>query len=255
MARTVADTAFLLSVMTGSHPRDPACWPSRPAVFAQPLEHDLRGTRVAWCPDLGGLPLDPQVRTALERQRHTFEALGCRVEEACPDLSDADEIFLTLRCWMTAHKYAPLLPQHRAAMKPEAVQEIEAGAALTGEQVARAMNRHGILLERLRRFFDEHDALVCAVNQVPPFDVTLDWPKEVAGTRMTHYIDWMKSAYWISVTFGPAISVPCGFTPDGLPVGVQIVARPRNDLAVLQLAHAFESAARTGERRPPEIPG
>jgi amidase len=253
MARCVADAAFLLSVMAGPHPRDPACWPSHPASFAEPLDRNLQGVRVAWCPDLGGLPLDSRVRDVLEGQRSTFEALGCRVEEACPDLSDADDIFLTLRCWMTAHKYGPLLREHRSRMKPEAVQEIQMGAGLSGADVARAMNRHANLLDRMRRFFDAHDFLVCAVNQIPPFDVTLDWPKLVDGTPMTHYIDWMKSAYWISVTFGPAISVPCGFTPDGLPVGIQIAGRPRNDLALLQIAHAFEVATRVGERRPAPV--
>jgi amidase len=191
------------------------------------------------------------VRTVLDGQRHTFEELGCTVEDAGPDLTDADDIFVTLRCWMSAHKYGPLLRQHRAQMKPEAVQEILSGAALSGAQVARAMSRHAMLLDRLRHFFGQHDFLVCAVNQVPPFDVTLDWPREVAGERMPHYIDWMKSAYWISVTFGPAISVPCGFTSEGLPVGVQLVGRPRSDFALLQLAHAFEEATRIGDRRPP----
>jgi amidase len=253
MARSVADAAFLLSVMAGSHPRDPACWPSDPEGFAQPLERERRQWRVAWCPDLGGLPLDTRVRDVLDGQRHTFEDLGCRVAETCPDLADADEIFLTLRCWMSAQKYSLLLPEHRTVMKPEAVQEILAGVALSGAQVARAMNRHALLLDRVRRFFDAHDFLVCAVNQIPPFDVTLDWPLDVAGTRITHYVGWMKTAYWISVTFGPAISVPCGFTPEGLPVGVQIVSRPRNDLSLLQLAHAFELATGIGARRPPAI--
>lgn len=251
MARSAADAAFLLSVMAGPHPRDPACWPSNPARFAQPLERDLQGLRIAWCPDLGGLPLDRRVRDVLEGQRQTFEDLGCRVEQACPDLSEADEIFLTLRCWMSAHKYGPLLGEHRALMKPEAVQEIQTGAALSGAQIARAMNRHAALLDRMRLFFDEHDFLICAVNQLPPFDVTLDWPKDVDGTRMTHYVEWMKSAYWISVTFGPAISVPCGFTPDGVPAGVQIVGRPGDDRGVLELAHAFELATQIGAERPP----
>jgi amidase len=253
LARTVADAAFLLSVMAGPHPRDPACWPSHPASFAEPLDRDVRDVRIAWCPDLGGLPLDPQVRLGLESAPHVFESLGCVVEQACPDLSEADDIFLTIRRWMSAHKYAPLLAEHRAAIKPEAIEEIEAGATLSGGQVAHAMARHGALLDRMRQFFDEHDFLVCAVNQVPPFEVTLDWPKEVNGTAMTHYIDWMKSAYWISVTFGPALSVPCGFTPDGLPVGLQIVGRPGRDRELLQLAHAFEIASGTGSRRPAAI--
>jgi amidase len=255
MARSVADAALLLSVMAGPDPRDPGCGRSHPDRFADPLERDFAGTRVAWCPDLGGLPLDPRVRDAIDGRRGTFEALGCRVEDDCPDLSEADEIFLTLRCWMTAHKYAPLVPERGELMKPEAIQEIQSGSALSGAQVAQAMNQHALLLERVRRFFDQFDFLVCAVNQVPPFDITLDWPTEVAGTRMKHYVEWMKSAYWISTTFGPAISVPGAFTADGLPVGIQLVARAGHDFAVLQLAHAFETATRVGTRRPPAVTG
>jgi amidase len=92
--------------------------------------------------------------------------------------------------------------------------------------------------------------MLCAVNQVPPFDATLDWPKSVDGVPMEHYVAWMKSAYWISATFRPAISVPAGFTTDGLPVGLQIVGRHRADFALLQVAHVFEQATRFGDQRP-----
>ena len=113
-----------------------------------------------------------------------------------------------------------------------------------------AMLRHTALMERMRRFFDSHTVLVCAVNQVPPFDASLAWPAEVAGVRMEHYVAWMRTAYWISVTFGPALSVPAGFTPEGLPVGIQIVGRFRDDWTVLQVGYAFEQATRFGDRRP-----
>ena len=122
--------------------------------------------------------------------------------------------------------YGPLLGQHRALMKPELVDEIEARPRLRGADVAAAMMRHGQLMERVRRFFDGTTLLVCAVNQVPPFDAALTWPTEVAGVPMEHYVAWMRTAYWISTTFAPALSVPAGFTPTGLPVGLQIVGRP-----------------------------
>lgn len=250
MARTVADAAVLLSVMAGADPRDPGSDPSNPSAFGGSLERSFRGTRVAWCPDLGGLPLDARVRAVLDGQRAAFETLGCVVEEAHPDLGDADSIFLTIRRFRNAAVYAPLLAGFRDQMKPEAVSEIEAGLALTGADVARAMMQHGQLLERVRRFQDEYEFMVCAVNQVPPFDAVLDWPKMINDVKMDSYVAWMRSAYWISVTLRPAISVPAGFTPDGLPVGLQIVGRYRDDLAVLQLAHAFEQATRVGERRP-----
>jgi amidase len=250
MARSVSDVAWLLGVMAGADDRDPSCFPSDSSRFQQPLDRDLTGVRVAWCPDLGGLPLDPRVRAVLESQRKTFESLGCIVDEACPAFGTVDAIFLTIRAWRTAVVLGPMLHSHRDQLKPEAVREIEAGLALSAADVSRAMVQHGELLERIRLFQQRYPFLVCAVNQVPPFDATLDWPKAIDGVTMDHYVAWMKSAYWISATFRPAISVPAGFTPEGLPVGIQIVGRHRDDLGVLQLAHTFEQATGVGRTRP-----
>ena len=258
MGRSVTDVALLLSVMAGSDARDPSSYPSNPASFTGPLAWEPasgsrasgRIPRVAWCPTLGGLPLDRRVADVLNARRCTFESLGCIVEDACPDLRDADEIFLTLRSWANWNVHGALLAEYRALIKPEAIWDIEAGARLTGEDVARAIVHHAALLERVRQFQEKYEFIVCAVNQVPPFDAGLDWPKSIEGVAMDNYIAWMKSAYWISVTCRPAISVPAGFTPDGLPVGVQIVGRHRDDLGVLKIAYAFEQATRFGERKP-----
>jgi len=251
LARTVADVALLMSVMAGSDPRDPACYPSDPAVFRGPLERDFRGVRVAWSPDLGGLPLDPRVRDVLTAQRATFESLGCIVEDVAPDLKDAEYAFITIRSFRSAATYGPLLDQHRDLLKKDAIEEIEGGRALTTAEVARAMLMHAQLMERMRTFEETYAFTLCAVNQVPPFDAKIDWPHEIAGVRMEHYIAWQKTCYWISATQRPAISVPAGFTPEGLPVGIQIVGRHREDRSVLELAHTFEQATKFGDRRPP----
>jgi len=251
MARTVADCALLLSVLAGADARDPASLPIDAGRFAAPLDRDFAGVRVAWCPDLGGLPLDRRVREALAAQRGVFESLGCIVEEATPDLAGADAVFLTLRAFSVATLLGPLLASHRDQLKPEAIWNIEQGLALRAVDVGRAMTAQAALLERMRRFFERHEFLLCAVNQIPPFDAALDWPKEIEGVAMEHYIAWMKSAYWISATLHPAISVPAGFTEGALPVGIQIVGRARDDQGVLALAHAFEQATGFGRRHPP----
>jgi amidase len=238
MARGVEDTAFLLSAMTG----DPG--------FLRPLGRSFQGCRVAWCPDVGGLPLEADVRAVLDRQRATFESLGCIVEDACPDLAAADAIFLTLRAWRSAAVYGALLDQHRDALKPEAIGEIEHGRTLTDDQVARAFVEQTRLRGGLETFQQTHEFIACAVNQVAPFDARIDWPKQIAGAPMRHYVEWMASAYRITVTECPAISVPAGFTSDGLPVGIQLVGRPSRDFDVLQIGYAFEQATRFGDRRP-----
>jgi amidase len=236
MARSVDDVAFLLSVMSDQE--------------LPPLDRDMKGVRVAWCLDLGELPLDRRVRPALDASRRLFEALGCIVEDACPDLTDADAVFLTIRRRRAFANLGSLLWAHRGQMKPEAVEEIERGGAVTEADVAKATARHKRLLGRVGAFFEAHGFLVCAVNQVPPFDAILDWPHEIEGVKMEHYAAWMKSAYWISTTLGPAISVPAGFTPEGLPVGVQIVGRRGDDAGVLQMAYALEQATGLSRRRP-----
>jgi amidase len=205
-----------------------------------PLARDMKGVRVGWSLDLGGLPLDPRVRAVLDSRRRTFSDLGCIVEEAVPDLTDADDIFLTVRRRRSFVNLGGLLGAHRDQMKPEAVDEIERGARVTAEDIAAAADKHQRLLARISAFFDRYDFLICAVNQVPPFDASLDWPHEIDGVPMEHYCAWMKSAYWISTTRCPAVSVPAGKTPAGLPVGMQIVGRHGNDRGVLQMAYAVE---------------
>jgi amidase len=187
----------------------------------------------------------------IEQQRQTFESLGCTVDDACPDLSGADDIFLTIRGWRAAGILGPLLSEHRHVMKPEAIAEIERGLTIGRDEVERTLVRHHAFLDRLRRFQERYPFIVCVVNQLPPFDAEIDWPKTIDGVPMNTYTDWMKSAYWISTTLCPAISVPAGFTEEGLPVGLQIVGRYQDDFGVLQMAYAFEQATGFGERRPP----
>jgi amidase len=251
MARVVADVALLLSVMAGPDRRAPLAIAEPGARFRAPLARDLRGTRIAWSRDLGGLPVDAQVAAVVEAQRGTFVDLGCTVEEGQPDFSDAREIFQVWRGWTFAAKYGPLLAEHRHQMKDTVIWNIEEGLKLTGPQLAEAELKRTRLYERVRRFMERCEFLVLPTVQVPPFDVRTPYVSEINGRALPTYIDWMRTCSDITVTGLPAISVPAGFTPSGLPVGIQIVGRHQDELGVLQLAHAFEGATGFGRRRPP----
>lgn len=250
IARNVADTALLLGAISGDDPRDQLAYPVDPTQFVGVQPRPGRGTRIAWCPDLGGLPLDPQVRKVLDAQRDTFVQMGCIVDDIAPDLTDAEEIFQVLRAASLAGSDRNLLETHRDLLKPEAIWNIEQGLKLTAADTIRAMSKQQALFERLRVFMETYDFFCCAVNQVPPFPIEWSWPQEIDGTKMENYISWMRSAYWVTVTRSPAISVPAGFTDDGLPVGIQVVGRFRDDLGTLAMAAAFEEATRFAERMP-----
>jgi amidase len=254
MARTVADTALLLSVLAGPDPRSPVALDEPGDRFARPLDRDPAGLRVAWSPDLGGaVPVEPVVTATLERAVAVFAELGCRVEVDCPDLTGADEVFLTLRAWQFELAYGALLDAHPDQVKSTIAWNVEQGRALSGPDVGRAEVAHTALYHRVREFFDRYDVLLLPATQVPPFDAGLEYPTSVAGQPMHTYLDWMRSAYLVSATGCPALSVPAGFTPDGLPVGLQMVGPHRGEFALLQAAHAFEQATRYGERRPPVV--
>ena len=251
MARTVADAALMLSAIAGPDPRAPLAIREPGRTFALPLERDFEGVTVAWSMDFGGLPVDPEVTSAIEAKRGVFEDLGMTVKPGQPDFAEADEVFKTLRAWSFIQGYGDLLEKHRDQIKDTVIWNLEAGFALTGPQIARAEIDRTTLYQRVRRFMERHDFMIFPVSQVPPFDVNTPYPTEIDGVQMETYIDWMKSCYYVTVTGLPAISVPCGFTSSGLPVGLQIVGRHEDELGVLQLAHAFEQATRTWERRPP----
>jgi amidase len=197
--------------------------------------------------------MDPRVTKVLEAQKAVFKDLGCILEEAEPDFTGAKEVFETLRALGFLQKFAPLLKTHRDQLKDTIIWNIEQGLALTPERIARAEGQRTELFHRMRKFLQTYDFLVCPVNQLPPFPIEDESPREIAGHKMENYLDWMKSCYYITLTSHPAISVPAGFTEDqpALPVGIQIVGRYRDDFGVLQLAEAFEQANPAWKRRPP----
>ncbi|MGH2542665.1 MAG: amidase family protein, partial [Ardenticatenaceae bacterium] len=222
-------------------------------VFRRPLERDFRGVRIAWSRDMGGLPIDSRITAAIDAQRKAFESLGCVVEEAEPDFADFDRVFKIWRGWGRELASGELLRKHRDMMKDTLVWDIEQGVHLSGPDVGWAEAKRTEIFHRMREFLERYEFFVCPVSQVPPFDVKQRYITEINGVKMETFIDWMKACYYITVTAHPAISVPCGFTAEGLPVGAQIVGRYRNDFGVLQLAYAFEQATEAWKRLPPAV--
>lgn len=250
MARTVEDTALMLSAIAGPDPRAPISLTDPGEIFRRSLHRNFDGIRVAWSRDLGGLPVDPRVTHVLDARKNVFEDLGCVLTDDQPDFSDADEVFKVWRAWAMELKLNELLETRRDQIKDSVIWNVERGKELTGPQIGRAERKHTALYHRVRKFMEHCEYLVMPVSQVPPFDIDTEYPTQIAGTDMETYIDWMKSCYYITVTGLPAISVPAGFTDDGLPVGVQIVGRHHDEFGVLQLAHAFEQATGFWKSRP-----
>ncbi|MGW2768462.1 amidase [Streptomyces sp. NPDC001275] len=251
MGRTVADTALLLSVMAGPDPRVPISLDEPGAGFRASLGRNIAGLRVAFAPDLGGrVPVDRDVRDVFERQAKVFEDLGCVVVEDCPDLDGAEDVFRTLR----AHEFnlglGALLDSDRASLKSSLVWNIEEGRRLTGADLVRATTGHARIHLAATAFFERYDVLIAPVSQVTPFAIESEYPTDIDGEPQRTYLDWMRSAYFVTVLGSPALSVPAGFTPAGLPVGLQIVGPPRAERTVLETGAAYEAATGHGRRRP-----
>jgi amidase len=250
LGRSTADLALALSTIAGPDISTPLSINDPGSVFARPLERSFKGVRIAWFKDLNGIPIDPRVRTIVDACRKTFESLGCSVEQADPDFAPAEISFRILRSWNYAASYGTLFQQHPDAFKDTLRGEIEEGLAFSANDITRAEIAHTQLWRQFQNFLEKYEYFILPTTQLPPFDVNIPWPTEINGIHFANYIDWMKSCWYISATGNPAASVPAGFTAEGLPIGLQIVGRDRQDFSVLQLAHAFEQTTDFGRRRP-----
>jgi amidase len=255
IARTVADVALFLSAIAGPDPRSPLSIAEDPARFRAPLRRDFKGVRVAWWRGLGGLPFETEIRRVVDETRTVFEGLGCVVEEAEPDFAGLDQAFPALRFAANYSQYAPLVQQRPEWVKDTIKFEVAQAERLTGADLGRAQTRQSRMYDQSRQFFERHQYFILPVTQVAPFDVNTPYPIDVAGTPMATYLDWMRSCWYVTMMANPALSVPAGFTASGLPVGLQIVGRHRDEWSVLQLGHAFEQATRHGARRPAVLDG
>ena len=241
MARDVGDLALLLSVIAGPDPRAPQAMGDPGSAFAPPVSGSLTGVRVAVSTDLGGaFEVDHEVAAVVESAGPVLASAGASVAVAHPVLTEGDDTFRTLRAWHFQATFGDLLAEHPDAFKASLADNIRAGEDLTGADVARAYAQRTALSERMREFFTTHDVLVLPVSQVPPFPADQEFPTSINGRPMESYLDWMRAAYFITVTGCPAISVPFGRTADGLPVGLQLVAAHGRDRFLLEVAAAVE---------------
>jgi len=250
MGRTVSDVALLLSVIAGKAAVDPLSIAEDGARFRAPLDRDFKDVRIAWWKGLGGLPVEDDVRTVVDACRAVFVDMGCLVEEAEPDFSGVADAFPVLRYTGNHAQYKALLRARPEWVKDTIKYEVEHAERITSVDVSRALTRQTQMFDQSRRFFERYDYFVLPVTQLSPFDVEIPYPTHVAGTAMASYIDWMRSCWYVSFMSNPAMSVPAGFTPGGVPVGLQIVGRHRGEWELLQMAYAFEQATGHGRRRP-----
>ncbi len=241
MARTVADTALMLDAMVGAHPADPISLAAPKEPFLQAVDDPTPPERVAYSADLNGLtPVEAEVAEVCAAAAQRFSELGAVVEEACPDLGDARDIFHVLRANQFVGDLAPIVEENRSQVKPEVVWNLEEGYKLTAESLAAAERARSRLYARVVKFFETYDLLVTPATVVSPFDVDIRAIDEVAGHQFENYFDWYTIAYAITVTSLPALSLPCGFTGNGLPVGLQVVGPPRGEAPLLSAAGLME---------------
>jgi len=240
MARNVEDLALLLDAMSGEHPADPLSLPSLPSSFLSAARSGKRPKRVAWSADLGITPVDPEVAAITRKAACRFAEAGVIVEDAHPDLREAHECFHVLRAFDFAVSKAALLRSHRDQLKPEVIWNIEEGLKLSVEQLERAEAQRLAMTMRTLEFFKTYDLLLAPATIVAPFPLENRYVAECAGRKFDNYVQWLGIVYAITLACCPALSLPCGFTASGLPVGLQVVAPPRGEAQLLAGARVLE---------------
>ncbi len=242
MARSVRDAALLLSAVAGPDPHACISLDEPFDDLLTSLDIDVSGWRVAWAPQIAGLPVDDEVLAVIHPLRQVLDDMGSAVRDAEPDLTGAEEAFRIWRAWYYATQFGSLLRERPEVLDASTTSNITDGLALTGDEMGRAEHLRSALFRRVAEFFDEVDILVIPCTPVGAFSAKVWHPDSVAGRPMDTYLDWMRHLYFISVAGLPSLSLPAGFTSTGSPIGVQLVAGPRQDRALLQFAHGLEQA-------------
>jgi amidase len=250
MARTVGDVALMFDAMLGAHPEDPRSFDAPARPFLAAVDQPVAPLRVGFSRDLGISPVDPESADICQAAAGRFAEMGATVEHASPDFSGAIETFQTLRAARFAATMGPLLDSHRDQLKPEVIWNIEAGLALSPDDVGVAERERSALFRRVAAFFGDYDLLLCPTTAVPPFDVDIRYLTEIGGVAFDNYVHWLAITFVLTLTTCPVLSVPCGFTKAGLPVGLQIAGPPRAEAAVLGAGALFEDLAGLAGRVP-----
>ena len=240
MARSVSDVALMLDAMAALSAHDPLSRPAPPDGFQASVRRGRAPRRIGFSTNLGLRNIDPQVADVCAAAVRGFKALDCAVEGEAPDFSGAIDCFQVLRALMFAGVRGELIPAERDRINPDIVWNIEKGLTLSGAEIIAAQRMRDALYHRLARFFDDFSLLACPTVAVPPFPVEHRFPTEIAGEKLTTYIDWMFLTFVITLTGCPAISLPCGLTKDGLPIGLQLVGPPHSDGDLLGMARLLE---------------
>ena len=250
IARTVEDISLFMAATAGPDYRIPISIESPGSEFATPLADEWTDVPIAWSDDLGGLPIEPEVTTALQPARQALEDIGFNVSEACPDFTGAEESFKVWRGYAYLRQFGDEVLRHPESYKDSIKWNVEYGRDLTVAELGAAASTRTRLRDRVLRFLDEYRFLAIPTSAVVPFPTSTEYPTEIDGTPMDNYTSWFASCYYISVLELPSISIPGGFTESGLPVGLQIVGRHHADVDVLKAAFAFQEATEHWRRRP-----
>jgi amidase len=250
MARNVSDLALMLDALAVQHPGDPWSMPAPAIPFAAAAREARVPLRVGFTADLGLMPIDPEIAAICRAGGQRLAALGASVEDASPDFSESIDTFQTQRAIMFAAQRGELLRAERERINPSIVWNIEKGLNLSIDEVLRAERARTAIFHRVAHFFGEYDLLVCPTVAVPPYPVTQAYPTRIGERELTSYIDWMFLTFVITLTGCPALSLPCGFTAAGLPVGLQLIGPPHADAAVIGAAAALEREFGLNSRLP-----
>lgn len=250
MTRTVRDAALMLNVIAGPDERDRNSLPASGVDYLAALEGGIQGLKVAWSPDLGYAKVDPQVRAITTAAIKTFTDLGCHLEQADPGFEDPEPTWATLFYAGIGARLSEHLPEQRDRIDPPLVRIIEEGQAISAFQLMQASFRRAAMWDIVRRFFERYDLLLTPTVAVPPFMVGIERPEDIAAQGISRR-GWFAFTFPFNLTGQPAATVPCGWTADGLPIGLQIVGRRYDDITVLKAAAAFEAAMPWAHRRPP----